>query len=118
MPVPYSVDLRERVMRALADGASITEAARRFSVSRDAITDWRDHLAATGSVTPRPATGGHPRRLTADDDTAIAAHIDAHPDRTIAELCAWWAETHGIQIPYTTMWRAVARLDRPLKKRA
>jgi len=40
MARPYSVDLRERVMAAVADGCAIAEAARRFSVRVDAISDW------------------------------------------------------------------------------
>jgi transposase len=37
----YSVDLRERVMAAVADGGCIAEVAQRFSVSVDAIYDWK-----------------------------------------------------------------------------
>ena len=105
-------------MAAVADGMAITAAARHFSVSRDASHDWRHRLAETASVGPCPARGGRPRRRDAADDAALAAAIDAHPDRTIDELRAWWAETHGSSIPATTMRRAIARRDRPLTKRA
>ena len=117
MSIPSSTDLRERVMAAVADGMAITEAAHTFSVSRDAIHDWRHRLTATASVAPRPASGGRPRRLDGAAEAALAAHIDADPDRTIAERCAWRTEADGDTLPAATMRRTIARLDRPLKKR-
>lgn len=93
MPRPYSVDLRERVMRAVTDGGTIAAGAQQFSVSVDAISDWKRRQAATQHTWRRD-------------------RIDAVPDATIDELQAWLAAEHGIVVGWGTVWRAVDRLDR------
>lgn len=118
MPPAYSVDLRERVMAAVADGCSIAEAASRFSVSVDAIYDWKQRYRDTGSLAPIPAGGGRPRRLSPAVDRALQDHIDAVPDATLTEVQQWLAAEHALVVGRGTVGRAVARLDRPRKKRA
>jgi transposase len=54
---PYSVDLRERVVRAVADGCSRRAAADRFAVSASSAIRWVELHDATGSVRPRPRSG-------------------------------------------------------------
>jgi transposase len=118
MPRAYAVDLRERVMAAVATGRTITEVARNFSVSRDAIHDWKRRHAETGSCAPAPGRGGRRPALSPAQDLLLRDRIDAVPDATIDELRAWLAKTHGLVIGHGTMVRAIARIDRPRKKRA
>ncbi|MCO5220462.1 MAG: helix-turn-helix domain-containing protein [Thermomicrobiales bacterium] len=116
MPRAYSVDLRERVMAAVADGCSIAEAAHRFSVRVDAIYDWRRRQQTTGSLAPTTHHCGRPRRVSPEMDRALQAQIDAEPDATLTELQAWLATEHGLVVGRGTVIRAVARLDRPRKE--
>jgi transposase len=104
-------------MAVVADGGSIIEVAQRFSVSVDAIYDWKRRLRETASVAPRAGHGGRPRRLTPEQDRRLRDRIDAVPDATIGELQAWLAADQQIVVGWTTVWRAVARLDRTRKKR-
>ena len=117
MPRAYSVDLRERVMAAVATGRSITEVASQFSVSRDAIHDWKRRHAETGSWAPTPRRGGRSPALSPAQDRLLRDQIDAVPDATIDELRAWLATTHDIVIGHGTMFRAIERVDRTRKKR-
>lgn len=117
MPRAYSVDLRERVMAAVTDGGSIAEVAQRFSVSVDAIYDWRRRQQTTASLAPTTHHCGRPRRLSSEMDRALQAQIDAEPDATLTELQTWLATAHGLTVGRGTVGRAVARLDRPRKKR-
>ncbi len=117
MPRAYSVDLRERVMEAVADGASVAEVAQRFSVSVDAIYDWKQRQQQTGSLVPAPKTGGRPRRMTSTHEQQLRDRIDAVPDATIAELQGWLAREHQLVVGWGTVVRAIERLDRPRKKR-
>ena len=91
MPRPYSVDLRERVMAAVADGCSIAEVAQRFSICVDAIYDWRRRQQATASLAPTIQRSERLRRLSPDLNRALQAQIDAVPDATLTELQAWLA---------------------------
>lgn len=52
MPAPLSMDLRARIVDAVAAGSSIRAAARRFSVSPSAAIklDGSNNLAVSGSI--------------------------------------------------------------------
>lgn len=116
MPRPYSVDLRERVMGAVADGWSIAEAAQRFSVSPRSIARGAVRRQATGSLAPSTGPTGRPRARSAEQATRLRDRIDAVPDATIAELRIWLAAEQGGVVGHATVWRAIARLDRTRKK--
>lgn len=59
----YDADFRQRVLAALDDGATLSQASRRFGVSRSAIREWRDdpqsvrapHCPAPFAATPEYA---------------------------------------------------------------
>lgn len=52
MPVPMSRDLRARIVRAVANGSSIRQAAARFEVSPSAAVKLMRRVRATGSSAP------------------------------------------------------------------
>ena len=54
MGAPYSLDLRERVVAAVAGGMSRAEAARRFEVSHSSSIRWTQRATATGSPAALP----------------------------------------------------------------
>jgi transposase len=57
----YSLDLRERVVAAVADGLSRRAVADRFGVSVVAsVVKWSQRLRATGSWRPSRWAGGVP----------------------------------------------------------
>ncbi|WP_457107716.1 helix-turn-helix domain-containing protein, partial [Methylobacterium sp. P5_C11] len=53
MPSPLSVDLRERVVAAVAEGASFHRAAARFGVSVSSASRWSERFAQEGHVAPK-----------------------------------------------------------------
>ena len=53
MTRPLSNDLRERVVAALAGGASCRAVAARFGVAVSSVVKWSQRYRATGSVRPR-----------------------------------------------------------------
>ncbi len=111
----YSVDLRERRLRALDAGLSSAEATRLFGVSSATLQRWRRRQRLTGAVaaSPRP---GRPRRIERGQEAALLAQVRAAPDATLREHCAWWAAEQGVAVSEATMSRALARLGWPLKK--
>ncbi|MEL6501432.1 MAG: IS630 transposase-related protein, partial [Cyanobacteria bacterium J06623_1] len=48
MPVPYSYDLRKKVINAIDEGMSKTEASRIFKMSRNTINLWLRKREETG----------------------------------------------------------------------
>lgn len=111
----YSVDLRERLLRAIDAGLSQAEAARLFGVSPATIDRWRRRQRERGSVAPSPRSG-RPPVLGPAQRAALLAQVRAQPDATLAEHCSQWAAEQGVRVSTATMSRALARLGWPLKK--
>lgn len=112
----YSTDLKERLVRAVADGQPMREVARRFGVCVNTVKRAVVRERETGSLARKPIPGC-PRRIGAEQDVVLRMRLEAAPDATVLEHCAWWAEQTGQQVSEVTMWRAIRRLGWTHKKR-
>jgi transposase len=73
MPSPLSVDLRERVVAAVAAGASCHRAAARFGVSVSSASRWSERFRQKGHVAPKPMGGDHTsKRIEAHAELILA----------------------------------------------
>jgi transposase len=111
----YSTDLRERVVRVVAEGRPMREAARRFGVSVSAVKRYVVQQHQTGSLERKPIPGC-PRQIGKEQEAILRARLEEAPDATVLEHCAWWAEHQGQQLSEATMWRAMRRLGWTHKK--
>src|SRR5258708_29145164 len=100
----YSIDLRERIVQAVANGRPQREAARMFGVGVNTVKRYVVRQQQTGSLARYPIPGG-PRRIGREQEAVLQARLEAAPDATLAEHCAWWAEHHGHVVSVATMWR-------------
>ncbi len=105
----YSTDLKERLVRAVANGQPMREAARRFEVAVTTVKRAVVQQRETGSLAHRPSPG-RPRAISREQEAILLARLQAAPDATVLEHCAWWAEHSGQQLSEATMWRAIRRL--------
>jgi transposase len=110
-----SQDLRERIVRAVADGQPLREAARRFEVCVNTVKRLVLLQQATGTLEHRPIPGG-PRKIGREQELRLRARLEAAPDATMGEQCQWWAEQTGQLVSEATMWRTVRRLGYTHKK--
>jgi transposase len=85
MARPYSVDLRERVVRAVAGGASRRASAAKFEVSISFVVKLMQRWRRCGTVQPA-RIGGAKRAALAAHAERVRALLAAAPDLTIAEL--------------------------------
>ena len=111
----YSTDLKERLVRAVADGLPMREAARRFQVAVNTVKNAVVQERETGSLARKPIPG-RPREITHEQEAVLLARLEAEPDATIEEHGAWWAEHQGQELSVATMWRALHRLGWTHKK--
>jgi transposase len=116
MSKALSVDLRERVVRAVAAGVSCRAAAVRFGVSASSAIRWCARLRATGSVVPGALGGDRRSGRTEAHAARILELVARTPDLTLAELRAVLAET-GVAVGMATLWRLLDRHQITLKKR-
>ena len=62
---PYSMDLRERVVRAVEiEGLSRREAAARYEIGEATAINWLRRFRQTGSVAPGQMGGHKPKTLS------------------------------------------------------
>jgi transposase len=85
MTRPYSVDLRERVVRTVEAGLSRRATARRFEVSISFVIKLMQRWQRQGTVQP-DQYGGWKRSALAIHAARVHALVAAEPDRTLAEL--------------------------------
>ena len=87
MPAPLSRDLRERIVRAVAGGSSIRQAALRFDVSPSAAVKLMRRFRQSGS--PAPARfGGHRRPMLEPHGTLVRGLLEARSDISLVEIQA------------------------------
>ena len=111
-----SVDLRTRVLAAVAEGASHRAVAERFGVSAASVSRWRALEREKGDL--RPGSLGGDRRSGRVEAQAelILALLAETPDITVEELRAALAALgHGFG--YGTLQRFFARHRITRKKR-
>lgn len=111
----FSSDLRERVVRAVDTGRSQREVARLFGIGTTAVKRYLRLRHAGQSLAPRTSPG-RPRRIGPEQEAILRARLEAAPEATLAEHCAWWEQTQGQPISVTTMSRAIRRVGWTRKK--
>ena len=104
-----SMDIREKVMKAVAGGMSRRQAAARFDIGPATAVRWAKRVETTGEVAPLKMGGDRrSQRIEAHADF-ILAQIEKKPDMTIMELREKIRERHGVGVGYGTVWRFLAR---------
>ena len=86
MSKALSVDLRERVVAAVAAGSSCRAAAVRFGVSAASAVRWAARVREAGSVAPGPL-GGDRRSAQIEAHAALILRlVDQKSDITLREI--------------------------------
>ena len=116
MSKALSLDLRVRVMAAVAEGASHRAAATRFGVSAASVSRWRALVRAQGDARAGPLGGDRRSGRIEAKSTLILRLVEETPDITIEELRRALGE-HGHRFGYGTVQRFLARHKITRKKR-
>jgi putative transposase len=117
MPAPLSQDLRERIVRAVANGSTVRQAALRFDVSPSAAVKLVRRVRESGS--PAPARfGGHRRPILDEHEALMRALLEAKPDITLVEIQAELARRGVVVRAVSTILRWLRRAGLTRKKRA
>jgi transposase len=114
MARPYSMDLRERVVRAVDGGLSRRRAASVFGVAVSTVIEWVRVWRDTGSVAAKPMGGDHSSRLKGER-AWLLGRIAVVSDLTLEELRGELAD-RGVRVGYGTVWRFFAAEGISFKK--
>jgi transposase len=98
----YSLDLRERVVAAVAAGESCRAVAATFKVSVASVVKWSQRYRATGSAAARPIGGNRPYVLASEREWLLR-RLAEQQDITLRALLVELAE-RGIKVSYYAVW--------------
>lgn len=113
----YSVDLRERIVKAhLKEGQNKSAVARRFGVSRWTVERYVKRLE-TGSLAPT-LHPGRPQRLDGAGCEVLKEQVRAHCDWSLEQHAAALTETTGVSLKKSSVGNYLKRLGITHKKRA
>lgn len=121
MARPYSLDLRQRVVVAVAAGFTCREVAARFGVSVASVAKWSQRFRASGSAAALPMGGRKPYAL-AGERAWLLRRLAEKPDITLRALVAE-LEERGITVSYYAVWHlfeheGISFKKKPARQRA
>jgi len=118
MAQPVSMDLRRRVVNAIAKGKSRRAAAVQFEVAPSTAVRLQQRLDRTGSLEPgrrgRPAGSG---KLAPYRDRIINK-VKEQPDITMPDLASWLIEREGISVDPSNLSKLLCKAGFTYKKNA
>ena len=115
MTRPYSNDLRERVVGAVAAGESCRAVAARFGVAVSTVVKWSQRYRRSGSVEPDKIGGRRPVVL-APHREFIVERLKAVPHLTLHALKDELA-ARGVKVSHNTVWMFLRREGLRFKKK-
>ena len=115
MGKPYSMDLRERVVAAVAGGMSRNRAAKQFGIGISTAINWVKRLDETGSVAPGRMGGHKPKAISGEHRVWLLQRIK-DGDFTLRGLVTELA-ARGLKVDYRSVWEFVHAEKLSFKKK-
>ena len=115
MGKPYSMDLRDRVVAAMATGRSCRDVAAGFDVAPSTAGNWYRRHQQTQCHAPLPMGGDRRSKLT-EQSVWISKRLAQASGLTLGEVRDELAG-RGIMVSYASVWRMVRRLGLRHKKK-
>lgn len=113
---PYSLDLRERIVKAVKEGTSVSQAARRFGVSRWSANRYlkRDEIGKLAATKPP----GQSKQLDEAALKKLKAEVKKHKDWTLERYAEALKQTTGLSLKKSAIGKYFKYLGITRKKRA
>lgn len=112
----YSVDLRERIVRAVEEGQNKSAVARRFGVSRRSVQRYVKR-AESGQLAATPHPGSKPW-LSDEQSEVLRQQVEDHNDWSLEQHAEALAEATGIELKKSAIDKYFRKLGISRKKRA
>jgi transposase len=79
---PYSIDLREKVIKFLETGKTQVEASQVFSLNKSTVNRWYNRYRKEGNCLPRKRQGA----VAKINQQALLEYVGCNPDATLKEI--------------------------------
>lgn len=111
----YSEDLREKILEALGRGATKSEAARSFGVSRSSVKRYAKLADEGRTLAPKKRPGLKPKM---DEATRrlLEQDLEERPAATLSERREYLGRVAGVRVSESTVSRVLRRLGWSRKK--
>ena len=106
---PYSEDLRTRIVAAVEEGMTKSEAARLFDVSLSSIKRYCRLAANEESLAPRKG-GGRPPKTNSAIERLLEEDVGRRPYAAVRERAAFLRTASGVTLSVSTVRRLLRRL--------
>lgn len=113
---PYSVDLRERIVKAVDAGQAVEDVALRYEVSERTVKRYLKRRKERGSV-EADVSPGRPRLISLDQEATLIKQSESYPDATVEQHRDRWNKGRKIKVSGATMCRSLLRVEQTRKKR-
>jgi transposase len=111
----YSEDLRKKIVEALERGATKTEAARSFGVSRSSVKRYAKLSEEGRPLAPKRRPGLKPK-LDRTAGTLLEKDLEERPAATLRQRREFLHGAAGVSVSDSTVSRALRRLGFSRKK--
>ena len=111
----YSLDLRERVVAAVASGQTCRAVAKTFMVSVASVVKWSQRQRAMGSPAALKMGGRRPYLVARERDWVLS-RIAEKPDLTLRALLRELAD-RGLVVSYYALWHFLHHEGVTIKKK-
>lgn len=116
MGKPYSLDLRERVVKAIESGETRVSVSQRYDISRRTVGRYIRLRHAKGTLEPKQL-GGYKGYALAGHEALISGWIAACPDMTLKEIGNRLRDEE-LEVCQTAIFSFLRHLDLTYKKNA
>jgi transposase len=106
---PYSEDLRLRIVQAVQDGMSKSQAARLFGVSLSSVKRYFRIAQQGVSLAPRKG-GGRPPKTDESAHKLLEEDVEQRPAATVSQRRRFLERTMGKSLSDSTVKRVLKRL--------
>jgi putative transposase len=116
MREPYSLDLRERAVAMVDEGANSSEVARALRVSDSWVRKMRLRRERLGHLRPG-SPPGKDRALSEAEEMELCGWVSEKPDATLEELAELLAKRLRVRVSISTVSRRLLEYGLTRKKK-
>jgi transposase len=111
----YSEDLRKKILEALRRGATKSEVARTFGVSRSSVKRYAKLVEEGRPLAPKKRPGSKPK-MDQSARRLLEAEVQRRPAATLSERREFLEKVAGVGVSESTVSRMLRRLGWSRKK--
>jgi transposase len=111
----YSEDLRKKIIEALRRGATKSEVARTFGVSRSSVKRYAKLVEEGRPLAPKKRPGSKPK-MDQSARRLLEADVERRPAATLSERREFLEKVAGVGVSESTVSRMLRRLGWSRKK--